>query len=31
MRLDHTVSDDEVLYLALHLTRLESGMSRARA
>ncbi|WP_068429405.1 PRD domain-containing protein [Piscicoccus intestinalis] len=31
MRLDHTVSDDEVVYLALHLTRLESGMSRARA
>lgn len=31
MRLDHSVSDDEVVYLALHLTRLESGMSRARA
>lgn len=31
LRLDHPVSDDEVVYLALHLTRLESGMSRARA
>lgn len=31
MRLDRPVSDDEVVYLALHLARLESGMSVARA